>query len=218
MKKNAIAVLMSGGLDSDVLAAELAQRYQRVYPVYIRQGLRWEAVELFWLKRFLRATHLREMQPLQVFQLPLADVYRTHWSLKRGKVPDARTRDEAVYLPGRNLILLVKVGLFCALQRISEIALAPLDHNPFPDATPAFFASYAKAMSRGLGHRLIIRVPYREQSKAAVIKRGKGLPLHLSFSCLAPVGKKHCGNCNKCAERQRAFRQARVEDLTVYAR
>ena len=51
----------------------------------------------------------------------------------------------------------------------------------------------------GLGRLVRIETPYRQMSKVAVIKRGQDLPLELSFSCIAPVGKKHCGRCNKCA-------------------
>jgi 7-cyano-7-deazaguanine synthase len=43
-------------------------------------------------------------------------------------------------------------------------------------------------------------------------------PFHLSFSCLQPHGLRHCGRCNKCAERQLAFRKAGVPDPTTYAR
>jgi 7-cyano-7-deazaguanine synthase len=39
----------------------------------------------------------------------------------------------------------------------------------------------------------------------------------LTFSCLAPQGRRHCGRCNKCAERKRAFRQAGIPDPTKYA-
>ena len=70
MRKNSsIAVLASGGLDSDVLLADLSSRYRRVYPIYIRQGLAWESVELSWLKRFLKAVKRPEVQPLQIFSL-----------------------------------------------------------------------------------------------------------------------------------------------------
>src|ERR1044072_3542881 len=99
---NAICVLVSGGLDSDVLAAELAERHT-VVPVYIRQGLAWEAVEMYWLRRFLKALKNPRVRPLQVFSLPMADVYAGHWSVKGKNVPGARTPDRAVYLPGRNL-------------------------------------------------------------------------------------------------------------------
>ena len=42
---NAVCVLVSGGLDSAVLAHAMARRYARVFPLYVRTGLRWEAVE-----------------------------------------------------------------------------------------------------------------------------------------------------------------------------
>src|SRR6185295_11946541 len=108
MNRRSICVLVSGGLDSDVLLVAMARRYSRVYPVYIRQGLKWEAVELFWLKRFLRAIGNNRIRPLQILNLPMDDVYGAHWSTGREPVPGARTADAAVYLPGRNLVLTVK--------------------------------------------------------------------------------------------------------------
>jgi 7-cyano-7-deazaguanine synthase len=46
---------------------------------------------------------------------------------------------------------------------------------------------------------------------------GRDMPLELTFSCLAPVAGLHCGRCNKCAERQAAFRDAGIDDRTEYA-
>ena len=37
------------------------------------------------------------------------------------------------------------------------------------------------------------------------------------FSCIAPRAERHCGHCNKCAERQLAFTQLGMADTTVYA-
>jgi len=37
-----------------------------------------------------------------------------------------------VYLPGRNIVLLGKAGVFCAAAGISRLAIGTLDHNPFP--------------------------------------------------------------------------------------
>ncbi len=47
-------VLLSGGLDSAVLAAHEAQ-HDRVRPVYVSVGLAWEAAELAMLDRLLAA-------------------------------------------------------------------------------------------------------------------------------------------------------------------
>jgi 7-cyano-7-deazaguanine synthase len=53
--------------------------------------------------------------------------------------------------------------------------------------------------------------------KKDVMQLGRKLPLALTFSCIAPVGGLHCGQCNKCAERRRAFRSVNVDDPTHYA-
>jgi 7-cyano-7-deazaguanine synthase len=209
--------LVSGGLDSCVMLASLAHQYRKVYPVLIRQGLVWEEAELDHLRRFLRAGCIRH-QPLTILHLPANDLYRSHWSTTGRRVPGARTADEAVYLPGRNLMLLSKAAVFCALHKIDTIAIGSLGHNPFPDATPKFFRDFAIVASEALDFRIKIIAPFRTLTKERVVRRGLRLklPLHLSFSCLAPRDGLHCGRCNKCAERQKAFRVIGVADLTKY--
>jgi 7-cyano-7-deazaguanine synthase len=206
--KRPVCVLVSGGLDSCVLVAELAKTCRRVYPVFIRQGFVWEAAELRALRCFL--PHVRH-QPLTILHLPAGDLYGNHWSVTGRHVPGAKTRDEAVYLPGRNLMLLSKAAVFCELHKIPVIAVGTLGHNPFPDATSEFFRDFERVS----GVKVI--VPFRRLTKVQVIRRGRHLPLHRSFSCIAPKAGKHCGRCNKCAERQRAFCEAGMVDLTRYA-
>jgi 7-cyano-7-deazaguanine synthase len=215
--KRSVCVLVSGGLDSCVMLAVLARRYRKVYPVFVRQGLVWEAVELRSLEQFLRAAEISRVQPLTVLDLPVRDLYGKHWSTTGRKVPPARTPDKAVYLPGRNLLLLSKAAVFCALHKIDAIAVGSLDHNPFPDATPGFFRGFAAVAGDALGFRVKVIAPFRAFPKRKVLRRGKSLPLHLSFSCIAPRHGKHCGRCNKCAERQQAFLAATIVDCTKYA-
>lgn len=217
-RRSSVIVLVSGGLDSDVLLAEMAGKFKHVIPLYVRQGLAWENIELYWLRKFILALKNQRVAALRMIGLPMADLYQRHWSTGRGRAPGYRSKDEAVYLPGRNLILTVKAGVLCALERIPNLALGSLRHNPFPDASPRFFKTWGGAMSLGLRAPVRILAPYRTLSKSDVIRRGKSFPLHLSFSCLQPRGKNHCGYCNKCAERQRAFRQAGVPDKTIYAK
>jgi len=220
METDSICVLVSGGLDSCALIGELSRK-RTVVPIFIRQGLKWEGAELYWLRRYLSSlavTGRGSIRSLQILSLPMSDLYGNHWSTGGKAVPGARTPDRAVYLPGRNPILIVKAAVYCALHRIPAIAIGSLDHNPFPDATPGFFRAFSRALCMGLGRHVRIEAPYRALSKVDVIKRNPGLPLELSFSCLAPLGKKHCGRCNKCAERHRAFKSAGVIDKTLYAK
>jgi 7-cyano-7-deazaguanine synthase len=62
--------------------------------------------------------------------------------------------------------------------------------------------------------------PYRSQRKSEIIARFPELPLELTLTCIAPttlVGALvHCGACNKCEERRRAFGAAGVRDKTRY--
>ena len=83
----------------------------------------------------------------------MRDVYPpTHWAI-RGEPPAYDTPDEDVYLEGRNIVLLVEGrGLHGPRPASSRVCIGPLAGNPFPDATPAFFAAMARALSLGLAH------------------------------------------------------------------
>jgi len=200
------------------MLAVLARRYRKVYPVFIFQGIFWEETELRQLRHFLRASSTINHEPLTVLHLPVRDLYGNHWSTTGRHVPGAATPDEAVYLPGRNLLLLSKAAVFCAQQRSGTIAIGSLGHNPFPDATPKFFQEFARAAGAALNFKFKILAPFHRLTKEQVMRRGVwlDLPLHLSFSCISPKRGLHCGRCNKCAERQRAFHEAGLEDKTKY--
>ena len=212
----ALAVLVSGGLDSAVLLGESLRTRPAVYPLYVRCGLFWEAVELDHLRRFLAAVAAPNLRPLHVLDMPVRDLYPVHWSLTGEGAPGADTPDEAVFLPGRNVLLLAKAILWCHLHGVAEIALAPLESNPFPDATPAFFAAFTAAVNSAVAGRVRVIQPYLGLHKVEVLRRGHGLPLGLSFSCIRPRDGRHCGACNKCAERRRAFAEAGAADPTPY--
>ena len=212
-----LAVLVSGGLDSAILLAEAARAYPAVHPLYVRTGLFWEPAELTHLARFLAALALPAVRPLRVLEQPVADLYGGHWSLTGVGVPAAGTPDEDVFLPGRNVLLLAKSLLWCHLNGVPELAMAPLAANPFPDATPEFFATYSGAVNQAVGGSVRVLRPYAELHKTDVLHRGAGLPLKDTFSCIRPAGGRHCGRCSKCFERQEGFRTAGVKDPTIYA-
>jgi 7-cyano-7-deazaguanine synthase len=214
----ALVVLASGGVDSAILVANQATQDRVVHPVYVRFGLAWEQIEEQHLRRFLEALPDSDcVQPLAVLELPVGDVYGPHWSVSGADVPDETTSDDAVYLPGRNLLLLAKTSVWCALHGVRSIALGTLKGNPFADSGREFLSGFAALAGLALGNRLDVLTPFAGLTKAEVVKRGEGLPLEHTFSCIAPVALAHCGRCNKCAERRKGFAVAGVDDLTSYA-
>jgi 7-cyano-7-deazaguanine synthase len=212
-----IAVLVSGGLDSAILVADLLRGGHVVHPIYVRFGLAWEHVEEAHLRRFLATLEHPAPQPLTVLEAPIAPVYGSHWSVSGDAVPDDRTEDAAVYLPGRNLLLLAQPSVWCALHDVPAIALGTLKGNPFPDSSREFFDDFAALVQRGLGHALDVRLPFAESTKADVLELGRGLALQHTFSCIDPQHDLHCGRCNKCAERRLAFAELKIDDITEYA-
>jgi 7-cyano-7-deazaguanine synthase len=153
---------------------------------------------------------------LVVLDQPVADVYGPHWSITGLDVPDAQSADEAVFLPGRNVLLLAKPLLWCHLHNVPALALGTLQTNPFPDATAVFFHGMQDIVDRAVEGKVEVRLPFAILKKQAVMELGRGLPLEHTFSCIAPVNGLHCGRCNKCAERKLAFADARLGDPTRY--
>ena len=147
----------------------------------------------------------------------MRSLYGRHWSFGDGPVPSASSSDAAVYLPARNAFLLTAAARVADTHHADEVALGLLKGNPFGDASPKFLRLAGQALSEALDHPVRVKAPLAGMRKTALVRHASEPAKALSFSCLNPRGRRHCGRCNKCAERQRAFRAARVPDPTSYA-
>ena len=216
MGVSSVCVLVSGGIESSVLVNDALGRYDKVYPVFVRNHLRWEDTELYCLKNFLRGFKQDHLKALTVLDLTLRDLYESHWSITGIRIPNGKSRDESVYLPGRNIVFFSKAAVFAAMKGIPVIEIGVLRGNPFPDSTPKFFKKISEVLSMGLDAAIEVKAPFQKMKKEDVIALGKKLPLEFTFSCLNPKGYEHCGECNKCVERKKAFFAAGVFDKTRY--
>lgn len=215
--KKSVGVLVSGGIDSSALLAELSSQYEEVFPVYIRCGYIWEKAELHALEKLIEGLEAPSLAPLIILDLPMRDLHADHWSMTGKRIPDEKSGTTEVYLPGRNLLLVSKGLVFCAQQKVDKLAIGILKGNPFPDATEIFFRNLNAVAQMALHARMSVETPYLNKTKKEILARAvKTVPIHLTISCLNPVEHYHCGVCNKCAERQKAFAAAKVEDPTGY--
>lgn len=201
-----IGVLYSGGLDSSALICHLLSHGHTVWPVYVQSSLSWEKTELYWAQRFLKSIRSKKLKPLIKVRLLLENAYEKNWS-RTGKTPGANSSDRDVFLPARNLLLITKALLVLTSKDVWALALGTLKGNPFPDATPNYFFQVEKLLGQSFRHPIKILTPFRDKTKKAVMQENRDCPFHLSFSCINPKEIRHCGKCNKCAERQRAFKE-----------
>ncbi len=211
-----VAVLVSGGPDSCILAVDLCRAAEEVHPLYVRCGLPWEAKELAALERFLAAVAAPRLKRPHVLELPMRDLYGTAWYSSGRGIPGREQPDTAWEIPGRNIILLAKAAVWCRLNGTSRIALATLGTNPFPDASDRFAAAMSRALGEGLGTPLEVVLPFAARRKEELLVAARGLPLELTVSCAEPSTPGHCGRCGKCKERREAFAAAGVPDPTRY--
>ena len=196
---------------------DVLEQNRPVQPFYVRSHLVWETAELAAVRQLLAAMASPRLAELVVLDLPADDLYGDHWSVTGRGSPAADAPDTAMFLPGRNPLLLVKPALWCGLHGIEELAVAVLATNPFGDATPEFFRDFQAVLFRATGVMVRLSAPFARMTKSEVMALGRHLPLDLTFCCISPVAGLHCGRCNKCRERIEAFRGAGREDRTRYA-
>lgn len=211
-----VVVLASGGLNSCVLLSCVAEVAGEVHPLFVRNGHPWEDAEVAALRQFVAALGRPQIRSVAERALPLRDLLEVHWGA-RGYQPGFSDGYRANFIPGRNLALLSVASLFAFVQGADALALGLLEGNPYPDASPRFFSAFETLFVEGLGRPLAILTPFAQLPKEEVVRIGEALPLELSLSCVNPVDGQHCGNdCNKCAERQKAFALAGIADPTSY--
>jgi 7-cyano-7-deazaguanine synthase len=212
-----IGVLASGGLDSCILTSELLRQGRTVQPIFVRSGLVWEQMEILALRRYLAREKSPALRELVVLHLPVKDLYGRHWSLTGLDTPPSESPDDEVFLPGRNALLVFSASIWCQLNGVSELTLATLTTSPFADARRPFFDHAQAILDCYDRFSVRITIPFGDMTKQQVMELGRNRPLEVTFSCISPAMDRHCGRCNKCAERQKAFRDSGVPDRTPYA-
>ena len=131
------------------------------------------------------------------------------------------------YVPARNTIFLsLALGWAeAAGARAIFIGVNALDYSGYPDCRPQFIAAFerlaALATKAGVeGEDFSVHAPLLHMSKAAIAGEAARLQLDagISWSCYDPApGDRHCGLCDSCRLRSKAFSEAGLEDPTVYA-
>ena len=205
MKK--IAILMSPGVESASLVYHYLSKGFLVYPFYVRSGIKWEKVELWWLGKLWSFYRRKFGRLLPVRVIPF-------WA---GLGPSDTSREEGLEIPLRNLTLIVSSALVACGRGVNRLAIGSLGIYPFPDNNREYLSRVEELVSEGLREEFRVETPFMGLEKWEVIKEFYGkVPYHLTFSCASPVGKYHCGRCAKCRERKEGFEKAGVPDPTYY--
>ena len=222
-ENNRLAVcLVSGGMDSCVTAAIANDENQQLAFLHVSYGQRTEERELKSFESL--AKHYNVKQRLVVSLEQLSKIGGS--SLTDYSIP-VRTADVSApgiptsYVPFRNANLLAVAVSWAEVIKADSIYMGAVaeDSSGYPDCRPEFYEAFQQVIDVGTkpDTSIEIRTPVIAMKKAEIVQLGIDLkaPLELTWSCYSRSDLA-CGNCDSCALRLRAFRQAGVEDPIPY--
>ena len=87
----------------------------------------------------------------------------------------------------------------------------------FPDNSEEFLDAFNRLLEIGTLDGVKIEAPVIGMTKREIVEAGHevGLPFELTYSCYAG-DRVHCGVCESCMRRRRAFELAGIDDPTEY--
>jgi 7-cyano-7-deazaguanine synthase len=220
-KKKAVSVL-SGGLDSTVATAYFLKDYsvhvvtfdygQKSLDQEIKAsrevcdylGIKYVVIDIGWLSNFGSSSLTSDID------IPYVDGFSVSEDIGGD-----------VWVPGRNMVF-TSIAVSFAEGAGAEIVIVGWNKEEainFPDSSKEFLDSFNKMINVGTKSldKIEVKAPLIDLDKKKIIGLGKEInaPMSLSYSCY--VGEeKHCGVCESCVRRRKAFIGARVEDPTNY--
>lgn len=206
-------LLLSGGMDSNVVLAMLVARGRRPLCLTFSYGQTLT-------KEIVIASENAERAgcPAHVVELDMTWMAPNCVLLGDGhQIPQGRSREviaaagtPSTYVPFRNGIMLSIAAAAAEGHGVTELFMGAngLDSGNYWDDTMSFASAMERAIDEGTDPkwRPAVRFPLAEMSKAeaASIGRGLGVEFHRTWSCYHN-GKKHCGACDSCVQRAAAL-------------
>ena len=214
--------LVSGGMDSCVTAAIARGENDELAFLHVSYGQRTEKRELESFEAL--ADHYEVKLRLVISLEQLARIGGSSLTDEAIPVTTANLSSSHIpssYVPFRNAHLLSAAVSWGEVINASAIYIGAVaeDSSGYPDCRPEFYDAFQNAIDLGTKPEthLTIRTPVIHMRKSEIVRKcvELGAPLHLTWSCYQ-ASELACGNCDSCALRLRAFREAGVADPIPY--
>ncbi len=220
----AISVL-SGGLDCTVATSAYAQDYE-IHAITFNYGqksfeqelkaskeickkMNWthEVIDLPWLSKISTSSLNTSEDIPEVKEEELDDLEKS------------KTSASSVWVPARNMVF-TSIATSYAESIGAEIIIVGWDREEaatFPDNSKEFLNAFNELIEIGSPDNIKIEAPAIDLNKEEIVELGVkvGAPMELSYSCYAGR-EKHCGVCESCMRRKRAFKKLKIDDPTEY--
>ena len=225
MSKPKAITILSGGLDSTVATSVYASDYDLTAITfnYGQQSFKQELKHSKDICKELSINHI-------VIDLPWLKEISNSSLNTEDKIPQPSEDDldnydkaietaKSVWVPARNTV-------FCSIALAyddvikAKIIIVGWDYEEavtFPDNSKEYLEAFNKTIEYGSFDDISIKAPLIDMNKTEIVRKGQEInaPMNLSYSCYTG-NDSHCGVCESCKRRKRAFLQANIEDSTEY--
>jgi 7-cyano-7-deazaguanine synthase len=214
--------LVSGGMDSVLTAAIANEENDQLAFLHVSYGQRTEQREQRAFDEI--ADHYRVNQRLAISVGHLSRIGGSSLTDRNIPVtaPDLAAQGiPTSYVPFRNAHLLSIATSWAEVIGAQYIYVGAVaeDSSGYPDCRPEFYSAFQRVIDIGTKPetRIEIRTPVIAMRKAEIVLRARdlGAPLELTWSCYQE-SERACGQCDSCALRLRAFREAGIADPLAY--
>jgi len=195
-----LVTLVSGGLDSTVMAMLSMKDEVKQHPLFVDYG--HLAAETEWETVLAVFASLGLPEPLRMAIRGFGRL------LPSGLTDPLRSIVEDAFLPGRNLMLLTAGCAYAYSMNAGGVAIGLLNESTalFPDQTNDFLERAQEAVDAALGVHIEIVAPLQSESKMEVILLAERLNVANTYSCHAGHTTP-CGECVSCIELSRAVQR-----------
>ncbi|MCL2691715.1 MAG: 7-cyano-7-deazaguanine synthase QueC [Candidatus Bathyarchaeota archaeon] len=208
-------VVLSGGPDSAIVAYWAKNQGYQIYPLTFKYGQ-------IAVKETLAAQKIAETLDINTKIVDLSslkDIFNQTSALVNRDIPLTSEFTSPVIVPFRNAIFLSVAVAYAITIGADKIFYGAhgSDEQFYPDCRREFYEAFEKASQLGTDQNISICAPYNNKKKFELFKIGAELqvPLELTWSCYLDL-EKHCGLCEACVNRKKAFCEANIDDPTKY--
>jgi 7-cyano-7-deazaguanine synthase len=208
-------VVLSGGPDSATVAYWAKQQGYTIYPITFKYGqiaVKETKCAQKIAQKLGTSTKIIDLSALK-------EIFSDVTSLCNQNIPLTAEFSAPIIVPFRNAIFLSAAVAYAVAVGADKIFYgAQGSDEPFyPDCRREFYEAFEKAARLGTCEEITIKAPFSGGKKSDLIKEGVklGVPFELTWSCYLD-GERHCGKCESCVNRKKAFKDAKVSDPTKY--
>lgn len=188
-----VVTLVSGGLDSTLVAYLAAEEGVEQHPLFIDYGQRARDRELAACRAAMKALGLPTPE--------IADLSGYGRLIRSGLTDTSLRVFEDAYTPGRNTLFLLTAAAYAVQRGANAVSIGLLheDTSLFPDQTSGFLAEAESLLERAVARPIRVIAPLAAFHKSDVIQLAADKGISRTYSCHLGEAEP-CGACIACNE------------------